>query len=152
MPKPYRAQMHSEAYARQIEPAVRAAQAAGAVKTYGGLAAALNGLGIPNVLGKRWAANGVRALLVRLRPALTADEARFIAEVEQYKGHEFTPQEVERYIFQARRIGDPSDESDLRLTAEEVQIVAQMEKDMGRKPAAQEILLTLDRARALGQI
>ena len=59
---------------------------------------------------------------------------------------------VQRYIFQARRIGDPSDESDLSLTAEEARIVAQMEKDRGRKLTAQEILLTLDRARALGQI
>ena len=147
-----RAQTRPEAYARQIEPAVRAAEAGGAVKTYGGLAAALNDLGISNVLGKRWAANGIRALLVRLRPPLTADQAKFIADLEQYKGHEFAPQEVERYIFQARRIGEPGDEPDLRLTSEEARIVAQRENDIGRKLAAHEILLTLDRARALGQI
>ena len=143
--------MRAEAYARQIEPAVRAAQATGA-KTYGELAAALNDLGIPNVLGNRWAAGGVWTLLGHLRPPLTADEAKFIEDVEQYKGHKFTPQKVQRYIFQARRIGDPSDESDLSLTAEEARIVAQMEKDRGRKLTAQEILLTLNRARALGQI
>ena len=143
--------MRAEAYARQIEPAVRAAQAAGA-KTYGELAAALNDLGIPTVLGNRWAAGAVWWLLVRLRPPLTAEEANFVADIEQHKGRKLAPKEVERYIFQARRIGEPGDEPDLRLTSEEARIVAQRENDIGRTLAAQEILLTLDRARALGQI
>lgn len=70
MPKPIRRereQSRAAAYDLEIAPAVRAARAAGAGKTYGALAAALNDLGIPTMTGKRWTARAISTLLRRLR-------------------------------------------------------------------------------------
>ena len=67
--KPDRSKQRGDAYALEIAPALRAAQAAGGGgQTYGALAAALNDLGIATMSWRRWTASSISALLKHFEP------------------------------------------------------------------------------------